>query len=98
MEARPNDYLARPVDPSELKARILVGKRILDLQQCLRFSATHDFLANLLKSAQILASAERELTRTQREGKPAGVIMADLDASSRSTILSVTRLETRCSA
>ena len=48
MEAGADDYLAKPVDPSELRARILVGKRILDLQQCLRFSATHDFLTNLL--------------------------------------------------
>ena len=79
MEAGADDYLAKPVDPSELRARILVGKRILDLQQCLRFSATHDFLTNLLSRAEILASLERELVRTQREGRPAGVIMADVD-------------------
>jgi diguanylate cyclase (GGDEF)-like protein len=79
MDAGADDYLAKPVDPSELRARILVGKRILDLQQCLRFSATHDFLTNLLSRAEILASLERELVRTQREGRPAGVIMADVD-------------------
>jgi two-component system cell cycle response regulator len=79
MDAGADDYLAKPVDASELKARILVGKRILDLQQCLRFSATHDFLTNLLNRAEIIASLERELVRTQREGRPAGVIMADVD-------------------
>lgn len=79
MDAGADDYLAKPVEPSELKARILVGKRILDLQQCLRFSATHDFLTNLLNRAEILASLERELVRTQREGRSAGVLMADLD-------------------
>jgi two-component system, cell cycle response regulator len=79
MEAGADDYLAKPVDPSELKARILVGKRILDLQHSLRFAATHDFLTNLLNRAEILGSLERELARTQREGKAAGVIMADLD-------------------
>ena len=79
MDAGADDYLAKPVDPCELRARILVGKRILDLQQCLRFSATHDFLTNLLSRAEILASLERELVRTQREGRPAGVIMADVD-------------------
>ena len=52
MEAGADDYLAKPVDPSELRARILVGKRILDLQQCLRFSATHDFLTNLLSRSK----------------------------------------------
>ena len=48
MEAGADDYLAKPVNPSELRARILVGKRILELQQSLRFAATHDFLTNLL--------------------------------------------------
>jgi two-component system cell cycle response regulator len=79
MEAGADDYLAKPVDPSELKARILVGKRILDLQQSLRFAATHDFLTGLLNRAEILVSLARELARTQRQAKPAGVIMADLD-------------------
>jgi diguanylate cyclase (GGDEF)-like protein len=79
MDAGADDYLAKPVDPSELKARILVGKRILDLQQSLRFAATHDFLTNLLNRAEILAALERELSRSEREGRPAGVILADLD-------------------
>jgi hypothetical protein len=35
-------------DDAELKARILVGKRIPDLQQSLRFVATHDFLTGLV--------------------------------------------------
>ena len=32
MAAGADDYLAKPVDASELRARIMVGKRILDLQ------------------------------------------------------------------
>ena len=79
MEAGADDYLAKPVDPSELRARILVGKRILDLQQSLRFAATHDFLTGLLNRAEILASLQREISRSEREGKPAGIILADLD-------------------
>lgn len=55
MSAGADDYLAKPVDPSELKARVLVGKRILKLQQSLRFSATHDFLTQLPNRGQILA-------------------------------------------
>jgi two-component system, cell cycle response regulator len=79
MEAGADDYLAKPVDPSELRARILVGKRILELQQCLRFAATHDFLTDLLNRSEILAVLQRELSRSEREGKPATVIMADID-------------------
>lgn len=79
MAAGADDYLAKPVDPSELKARILVAKRILDLQQSLRFAATHDFLTKLLNRAEILASLKRELSRSERENKPVAIIMADLD-------------------
>jgi len=79
MEAGADDYLAKPVDPSELRARIMAGKRILELQQSLRFAATHDFLTNLLNRSEILATLEREFSRSGRDGKPATIIVADID-------------------
>jgi len=79
MAAGADDYLAKPVDPSELRARIMAGKRILELQQSLRFAATHDFLTNLLNRSEILAALERELSRSSREQKAATIIMADID-------------------
>jgi diguanylate cyclase (GGDEF)-like protein len=79
MEAGADDYLSKPVDPSELRARIMAGKRILELQQSLRFAATHDFLTNLLNRSEILAALEKEYSRSGREGKPATLIMADID-------------------
>jgi two-component system, cell cycle response regulator len=79
MAAGADDYLAKPVDPSELRARVLVGKRILELQQSLRFSATHDFLTRLLNRAEILAGLNRELARSRRMGQPVAIILADLD-------------------
>jgi diguanylate cyclase (GGDEF)-like protein len=79
MEAGADDYLSKPVDPSELRARIMAGKRILELQQSLRFAATHDFLTGLFNRSEILAALEREFSRSGREGKSATVIMADID-------------------
>ena len=79
MAAGADDYLSKPVDPSELRARILVGKRILDLQQSLKFAATHDFLTKILNRAEILASLKRELSRSERDGRPAAIILADVD-------------------
>jgi len=79
MEAGADDYLSKPVNASELRARIQVGMRILDLQQSLRFAATHDFLTNLLNRPEILDALEREFSRSGREGKPVAVILADLD-------------------
>ncbi len=79
MEAGADDYLSKPVDPAELRSRIMVGKRILELQQSLRFAATHDFLTNLLNRAEILAALEREFARSARDGKPLALILADID-------------------
>jgi diguanylate cyclase (GGDEF)-like protein len=79
MEAGADDYLSKPVEPSELRARILAGKRILELQQRLRFAATHDFLTDLLNRSEILSVLEKETSRAEREGKPVAVILADID-------------------
>jgi len=79
MEAGADDYLSKPVDATELRSRINVGKRILELQQSLRFAATHDFLTNLLNRSEILVALQREFARGGREDKPAAVILADID-------------------
>jgi two-component system cell cycle response regulator len=79
MEAGADDYLSKPIDPAELRSRIMVGKRILELQQSLRFAATHDFLTNLLNRSETLATLDREFARGDREGKPTTVILADID-------------------
>lgn len=79
MAAGADDYLAKPVDPSELRARIMAGKRILELQQSLRFAATHDSLTNLLNRSEILAAIDHERSRNGREGKSTTIIMADID-------------------
>ncbi len=86
MEAGADDYLVKPFEPSELRARLLAGKRILDLQRELvfsresfRFAATHDFLTGILNRAEVLASLDRELARSRRKHGPVGIILADLD-------------------
>jgi len=79
MEAGADDYLSKPVDAMELRSRIMVGKRILELHQSLRFAATHDFLTKLQNRSEILAALEREFARGGREDKPATVILVDID-------------------
>ena len=86
MEAGADDYLVKPFEPSELRARLFAGKRILDLQrelvssrESLRFAATHDFLTGILNRAEALACLERELARSRRENRPVGIALADLD-------------------
>ncbi len=86
LEAGADDYLKKPFDEAELKARLLVGKRILDLQEelvaareSMREAATHDSLTGLLNRGEIFAMLERELERSRRERKPLSVILSDID-------------------
>jgi two-component system, cell cycle response regulator len=86
MHAGADDYLVKPFEPLELKARLLAGQRILNLQrelvearESLRIAATYDFLTRLLNRGEIVALLERELCRGKRENKPVGIILADID-------------------
>jgi two-component system, cell cycle response regulator len=86
MEAGADDYLVKPFDELELKARLLVGKRIVNLQndlvlarESMRHAATHDALTGLLNRAEVLRLLECELARAKRERKPVAVVMADID-------------------
>ena len=86
MEAGADDLLVKPFDAAELKARLLAGKRILDLheklvlaQESFRFAATHDFLTGLWNRAEIISFLERELDRSTRERKPVGIALLDID-------------------
>jgi len=86
MQAGADDYLMKPFDELELKARLLVGKRILDLQEelvsareSMRRAATHDSLTGLMNRGEIVGMLVRELERARREHKPVGVILGDVD-------------------
>lgn len=81
-----DDYLTKPVVPEELEARLLAGKRILDLQaelmsarDALQLQATHDPLTDLWNRKGILDILKREVSRASRNSVPLSVIMADVD-------------------
>jgi two-component system cell cycle response regulator len=81
-----DDYLTKPFDAMELRARLHVGLRILDLQynliatrEELRFKATYDTLTELYNRGVILEALGREYARRAREGGSFGIILGDLD-------------------
>ncbi len=81
-----DDYLVKPFDGYELRAKLLVAKRILGLQDRLismrdelQEQASHDGLTGLWNRRASMAALDRELVRATREGKPVGLMLADLD-------------------
>lgn len=86
LNAGADDYLAKPFDERELKARLVVGQRIAHLQkelvaarEAMRSAACHDPLTGLSNRREIFATLERELARSEREKRPVGIILADID-------------------
>jgi two-component system cell cycle response regulator len=79
LEAGADDYITKPFDLQELKARLRVGKRILELHEQLFSQARHDSLTSLPNRSAILEFLQKELIRSVREKNPVAVIMTDLD-------------------
>jgi two-component system cell cycle response regulator len=74
-----DDYLTKPFDSQELRARLHVGERILNLEDELRFRATHDNLTRIYSRGVALDAIKREEARQVRDKSSFGVILIDLD-------------------
>ena len=86
LEAGANDYVAKPFNNEELRARIGVGQRMLEMQahlleaqEALSHQATHDFLTGIFNRRAILDTLAREISRGKREKSVFSIGMCDLD-------------------
>jgi two-component system cell cycle response regulator len=74
-----DDYITKPFNHHELKARLKTGKRIIDLQRQLREQADRDGLTGLWNRKRMFKLLEKEINRAQRENQTLATIMIDVD-------------------
>jgi diguanylate cyclase (GGDEF)-like protein len=86
LEAGADDYMAKPVNFLELRARIQTGRRIVELEdklietnRRLKDLASRDNLTSLWNRANVFLFLEEEMARGQREARPVSAIMIDVD-------------------
>ncbi len=88
-----NDYICKPYDNEELRARINVGRRVVQLQTDLikrlgQLSRANDTINKLARTDELTGLANRrrfnekleeEVYSSRRHGFPLSIIMADID-------------------
>lgn len=79
LDAGADDFLVKPFDYEELKYRIKIGKRIIDLEQRITTLANTDSLTNVLNRRAFMERMEQEIQRAFREKSNLSFLITDID-------------------
>ncbi|HEU4530796.1 MAG TPA: diguanylate cyclase [Steroidobacteraceae bacterium] len=86
LQAGADDYLTKPVDDSELMARLNTGRRILELERSLK-AANHekhllsitDPLTATFNRRYLMEQLQKEIERARRYSRPLTAVLCDID-------------------
>jgi len=86
LNAGANDYVCKPFDAEELRARLEVGRRYVEMNEkllaanrALEIQAITDFLTGTLNRGAVMRRLKEEMVRSEREGTPLSVAILDID-------------------
>jgi two-component system, cell cycle response regulator len=86
LDAGANDYISKPYDNDELRARLRVGQRMLELQSELKHArdalaheAMYDSLTGCLSRRAVLDVLKKELARAKRGSGKLSIGLCDID-------------------
>ena len=86
LNAGANDYVGKPFDADELRARLDVGRRYVEMNQkllaaleALERQALTDSLTGILNRGAVVCRLKEEMARADREGTPLSAAILDID-------------------
>ena len=83
LEAGADDFMVKPFDQEELRVRMRIGERILDLEHRILQLARTDALTGVLNRRAFMEKLALERERAGREKTPFSFIITDIDSFKR---------------
>jgi len=79
LESGADDFIVKPFDQQELRYRVKIGERIIDLEQKIIKLANTDYLTGVLNRRAFMEKMDEEINRSIRNKKELSVILTDID-------------------
>jgi two-component system chemotaxis response regulator CheY len=79
LESGADDFIVKPFDREELKYRVKIGERIINLEQRIMQLANTDYLTGVLNRRAFMERMEEEANRSIRNEEEMSIIITDID-------------------